>query len=459
MSLPESEWSMLIESIQSGRCLLVLGPAIAKDQGDPNAQPVAEILAKELQEELSGAPVPPDFQGALPLVGQLWLSYGKYLTDLQIRTRNAYTTRTAGWESAIHAELACMPFRLCLTTTPDHFMLDAFEGSGLQKRPHWAYYDYDEYPDQMENPEAPKTTKEVPAGQRNRPLVFGLMGDMEKSSSLIVAEGALLDALFQFQRGSGVLPASVASDLADRRNSFLFLGFDFERCYARLLVHALKRNRAQGSTPSLGVAEPRDFVVREEPVAADDYFKIVHSIEIRHTDWYTFAKELHQRYSELAPSKPESAGPLPGSPKVFLCHDTRDRDVVERLEGELHSRGVDTWRDVDQLRGGIDWDRHIRYVLSKKVDYVLVCESPNMLEPGEKYFRAEIQVAIQRQAKWGSSIFLIPGTIVSIPGCDRCGLDELDHLNRLDLTTPNGIEKLCDDILADWKERRGSTTS
>lgn len=450
----DKEWRALIQSIWNGRCILILGPNLVTDEGVPDARPVSEILAGELQEELSGDAVPPDFKGTLPLVGQAWLvPEDNYPADLQIRACDAYRTRTARRESKIHTELARLPFRICLTTTPDHLMIDALQTSGQGKEPHWAYYNHEDDPDPEADSEEARIPEDVPKGSPEKPLVYGLMGGMENPASVIVQEGALLDALFQFQRGSTALPGAVASELIDSRNTFLFIGFDFERCYARLLVHALKRNRIRGRTRSLGVAG-RDFVVREEPVAADQYFKIVHSIEIRHTNWYEFAKELGIRFEKDTNVPARGPRPPPGSPKVFLCHDSRDRERVEWIEILLNKDGIDTWRDVDDLRGGTDWDRRIKHVLDKQVDYVLVCESPNMKEEGEKYFRTEINVALSRQERFGDGMFLVPGTIAGKPGCDNCWLGILGDRNRLDLTSLDGIKRLCREIMVDWGERK-----
>jgi hypothetical protein len=457
--LSEDGWNDLVDLIERGRCIPVLGPKLVKDKGDPAAACISEILAEQLQNDLPEAAVPRDFRGALPLIGQLWVSYGNMPGELQSRVTRSYAERTGNCQSTIHQELARLPFHLCLTTTPDHFMADAFRSCGLGKDPVWVYYDHSK--SQKEKLGSSSNDTWVPAGTSQKPLVFGLMGGVEDKFSVIVEECDVLDSLFEFQRGSGRLPSSVTSELSAESHAFLFMGFDLERCYARLLVRALRRNRPR--IRSLGVmpypAEDNpDYVVREEPVGAEDYFKIVHSIEIQHTDWLAFATELRQRFEKKYRSGKASAKVPKGAPRVFLCHDSRDRVLVARFEAQLHQSGVDTWRDQNHLRGGDNWERRIPIILRKQADYVVVCLTPHMIEPGEKYFRLEIEYALERQVKWGDTKFLIPVLLQEIgDGQLQNGLEQLDTLNRRDLTKPDGFEGLLDDISEDWANRPSKT--
>ena len=54
-----------------------------------------------------------------------------------------------------------------------------------------------------------------------------------------------------------------------------------------------------------------------------------------------------------------------------------------------------------------------------------------------------------RNISEGVSVFIIPATLEP---CDR--LEELDHLNRAELTDDAGINCVARDILADWASRQ-----
>jgi small GTP-binding protein len=40
---------------------------------------------------------------------------------------------------------------------------------------------------------------------------------------------------------------------------------------------------------------------------------------------------------------------------VFICHDSRDRDAVVKIAGELGAHGITTWIDFENLRPGFPW--------------------------------------------------------------------------------------------------------
>ncbi len=470
MGLQSSDWRRLVQSILDGNCILVLGPSIVKDRGDPDNPSISELLVEELRKELGENVIPSDFQGSLPLVAQMWLDEREnYQLDLQIVAAKKFKTCTDSCSSKIHEELAELPFRLCITTTPDQFMVQAFSSSSQQKAPRWGYFRVGENADSL------------PKGSAKSPTVFSLVGDMKHNRSLLVTESDLLGSFTELVRGSGPLPATVSSELVSADNLFLFIGFDFSRCHSRLLAQVLQKNRQHGdhSLPSLGVAAPhnhtpetatlnqdkRDFVVEEDIGSSELYYKIVHSISIRHTDWYAFAKELRQRYEdedEDTTSKPRQVPQeSTNAPKVFLCHASEDREAVERLEAQLKDHEIGIWRDVSNLPPGAHWEQYIKRALKKEVDYVLVCETENMVgfQRGnqEKHFWQEIRIALDRMNRMPPGLmFVIPATLIQTPDCDRCGLEILNDLHRVDAYTPEAVSDLAERIKKDWSSRQVS---
>ena len=73
-----------------------------------------------------------------------------------------------------------------------------------------------------------------------------------------------------------------------------------------------------------------------------------------------------------------------------------------------------------------------------------------MVNRVEGYSYKEIHTALERQKFFrGSERFVIPATL---DPCD--GLEELDHLNRADLTEDVGVNRIAQEILADWESRQ-----
>ncbi|HSR33671.1 MAG TPA: toll/interleukin-1 receptor domain-containing protein [Anaerolineae bacterium] len=120
------------------------------------------------------------------------------------------------------------------------------------------------------------------------------------------------------------------------------------------------------------------------------------------------------------------------------------------VEKQLHALGINSWRDRQDLRGGDEWDRRIEHVIHKQVDYVLVLQTPQMLQRPESYLHKEIKVALERQERFDQGErFLIPSILQS---CE--GLERLSHLHSVDLTTSEGIRTLAAGIQQDWNSRQ-----
>jgi hypothetical protein len=231
--------------------------------------------------------------------------------------------------------------------------------------------------------------------------------------------------------------------------AFLFLGFGFHHWYSRLLLHLLKQHR--GHTRSIAL-ERETIYEKSDWTQTALFFDSSHAISFHGQSWQDFASILKDRLDQqaAAATKIEFIEVPETAPRVFLCHDSRDADEVAELEQKLRQRGIGTWLDKQQLRGGEQWNSGIKQVIGKVVDYVLVLETPNLLSKPEGYVFTEITAAIDRQkAKRPGFSFLIP---VIFKPCT--GLEYLDDLHRVDVTKQQGIDRLCDDILADWTEQK-----
>ena len=434
--LQERDWRRLIETIHRGNCVLVLGADVVSDPADANQAALTERLAKHLAQMLPETPCDPI---ELPLVAQLYLQQpDRDRYDLEIDVTDfykAYAGRTTGF----HRNMAALPFTLCVTTTPDRFLANAFDEVG--KVPTSACYDFS-------NPGRPA---QLIGGDEQHPIVYSLFGDLSQRSSLVLTETELLDFLVTVVRGGSGLPDFIAGQLAAPQTGFLFVGFGFQRWYSRILLHALQSEGRR--TRSLAM-EGEAFFAHPDRALTALFFEQACSIVFRRQDWGGFASELRRRYDQTYTTAAASAAPPPGSPKVFLCHDSRDRDAVAALETRLHALGIDTWRDKQDLRGGDDWDRQIKHVLRKQVDYVLVCESPQLVNKGEGYLHLEIKEALARQQRFPRGRrFVIPAMIEP---CEQ--LDDLEPFHTEDLTDEAGVVRLAETLLADWRECRAGET-
>ena len=432
--LQEREWRRLVETIHRGNCVLVLGPDVVFDPADADCRSLTSRLTEHLAKRL---PDPPRHSCELPLVAQLYLQQPKLdRYDLEIDVVDFYRPYS-GQTSEFHRLLSALPFSLCVTTTPDGFMTNALRDKE-DKRPQSAFYDFSD----------PGRPALLTAADADHPIVYGLFGDLSKPSSLVLSEIELLDFLITVVRGDSGLPDFIAAQLTAPQTAFLFIGFGFQRWYARILLHVLQTEGPR-STRSLAM-EGDAFFTHPEGELTALFFEQACSIAFRQQGWVDFAADLRRRFEQTFPLKQPPAELPEDAPKVFLRHDSRDSYRVAALGRRLHTLGVNTWRDRQDLRGGDGWDRRIRQVIHKQVDYVLVCETPNLIGKGESYLHLEIKESLDRQKQFPSDAkFLIPAMLEP---CEV--LTDLEHLHRADLTQDAGVQRLAESILEDWRLRQ-----
>lgn len=434
--LSEHDWRRLARTVQSKKCVLILGPGVAVDAGDASRTPLSVLLARSLAERVESTDliVSPD---DLAHVAQIFVHEpGQDRYDLEVTVEEFYK-RHQGHTTTLHQELAALPFTLCVTTTPDTFMATAFQEA--RKKPRSDYYHF------RKNRNARLQEPDV-----NNPLVFGLYGDATDPSSLVLSESDLLEFLVNVIAKTPPLPSLLTAKFGDPDVSFLFLGFGFHQWYVRILLHVL---RAHGHRArSLALEDPGFFSnPRQREMAV--FYEREHLIAFRPLSWEGFVSELKQHHDALVGTERGEpvVEPDPGAPLVFLCHVHEDKERVTELARSLQEHGIRVWLDKSDLRGGDEWDRKIQSIL-RRVDYVIVVQSPSMHGRAESYVYKEVRIALERQQHFATGYRFIVPTILD----DAAGLDVLGALQFVDLSEENGIDRLVDTVMQDWRRRNSA---
>lgn len=226
---------MILEAINRGRCILLVGSDVVFDDKEHSSVSLTRRLAQKLTKSLPNrASAMPD---DLAHVAQLRKN-AKGRFDLEFEVEEFYASQQ-GPTFEFHRYLAGLPFTLCLTTTPDDFMTQAFCEIG--KRPIKKFYHFRKHRE---------TNLSVPT--REHPIVYSLFGHLSELDSLVLTETDLLDYLVNVVKGTPSLPPFIAGQLADRQTSFLFLGFGFQQWYLRVFLHALREVSVDWN-PSLAI--------------------------------------------------------------------------------------------------------------------------------------------------------------------------------------------------------------
>ena len=219
----------LVERIKGGGCVLLIGPGVAVDTSQPDRPTMTSLLARRLAADpsLQGR-CPPEMESNLRYVAELHYESNRNLEDLAIITADFYQG-LKNTTTPFHRHLAELPFRLCIDTSPDDFMLEAFLATG-RKKPASAHYNF-------------RTVARNPflkAPSEAEPLVYYLYGHSRDLYSLVLRESDLIEFLIAIVRGDPPLPDYIKGRLGDPETTFLFVGFGFQNWYLRVLLHVLK---------------------------------------------------------------------------------------------------------------------------------------------------------------------------------------------------------------------------
>jgi len=440
----ERELRGLVERINRGDCVLVLGPRVAVRPGDPERRPLDSLLAEELIESIGVTSAESTASSAsLHRAADLYYRTRQDRVELDVAVQDFYE-REASATTDFHRDLAKLPFRLCICASPDSLMFNAFAATE-GKTPQKGYYSF-----------RPFNTPRLSRPTAERPVVYHLFGHHEEAKSLVLTEGDLIDFLVAVVRGAPAVPDQVRSMLADPAASFLFIGFGFHNWYLRVLLQVM--NVYGHQSKAIAFEDPH-FFNHPERQQVVGFFSGDRLIEFRPLQWESFARQLADAW-EAGGRKNAQTGPVPeavrsfdNAPLAFISYASENRDRVEQLMANLQARGINVWQDRQNLRAGDDWNQKLIRVIQKMVDYVIVLQTEEMLARTEGVFHREIQEAQVRQSGMaefeGEKLrFLIPVR------CGSCGiLSELENRHVIDIDVPGGEDALADSILEDWQKR------
>ena len=122
--------------------------------------------------------------------------------------------------------------------------------------------------------------------------------------------------------------------------------------------------------------------------------------------------------------------------RIFLCHTSKDKPIIQKLYRFLRKNGIDAWLDEEKLLAGQDWQVEIPKAL-KASDAILVCLSNNSITK-EGYVQKEIKYALDiADEKPEGTIFIIPVLL------EKCAVPErIARWHWVDIFNERGGEKL-----------------
>lgn len=451
----EKDWRTLLYTLQQGNCILVLGPEIPCPPLDdtpavgPDGQPVPFVqaaptlpvtLAQSLFAEATFTQSlnPND----LAQVAELYtLRFGR--NDLESEVVSFYRQAPA---SEAYADLAKVPFNLVISLAHDTSIVDALRREG--RSPVVEVFDF------RGDQKNIVGLGQGDVGTARSPLVYYLYGHVDVPRSMVISESDTLDFLSAVMAKTPDLPGDLRSHLRDPNKSFLLLGFGLSRWYLRILLHLLKVNKKESRSFAFEHIDHAELPFVQQTIL---FMRKGLKVESHNVDVIPFCRELRER-TEKAGLRPVQVDEAPApnrpveGPKIFISYASEDEEHARRIYEALKADGFDPWYDREGIRGGGRWDEEIPDALDR-ADYVVVVQSRAMGEKTFSYVNKEIDLALKRQQLARRGIrFIVPVQIDDSPP-----LDDLRHLQSLDLRSSEGIRELASVIRRDQQRRKRRT--
>ena len=430
-----AHWDTLLYGIEKGECILFLGPELPAETPDGQRQVPAQLLAHRLvraldDEGLAGLdPRPRDLA---------WIAQRYVAQEDQLSLERELEQWHHEWlkpSSALHDDLAALPFRQFITGGLDPLMETALRRAG--KSPAVERYHY-----------RGRNKELLPEPTVAAPVLFHLYGRANEAGSVVLTELQLLDFLAHLIARDPPLPNDLNETLTNGR-LFLFLGFGLRQWYLRILFHVLKVLRPD----SRGFAiEALEESATGEGGKADqavlfyrDNFK---KMDLLRTDPVDFVRELRRRYVDsggparvatfTVDDRPAGVSVSSGGARVFICHASEDKDQASQVHEALQRAGLEPWLDKDALRGGDRWDNLIESTI-ETVDYFVVLNSRALAAKSREaaYVNKEI-----RRALAADELRLVGHFIVPVMIDDTPLLEPLHGFQAVDLRSPDGLRDL-----------------
>ena len=449
----EKHWDQLIYSIRHDKCILMLGPYASLEINDETGElsSSSELLTNELAAE-----VPDCIENwgiDVNSLQQVAQCYQKKEGRIGLLTKiSGFYEKRKNWTSPIHEDLSHLPFSLSITSSPDNMLFNAIK-EHPDKSPKVASYNY-----------KGKAVKIDCLGSPAEPFIFHLYGRFDDDNSLVITENDLLEYLINVASKKPGIPEIILSELQDREKCLMFVGFGFKHWYLKVLLHILK----------IGTRDRKAFALEEiRPNSAEAgavkqtimFFKrrgceicisnlepknFTSTLKIKYTERYSQDRK-GQIQKEIESSSEKK-------PTVFISYVRENSKTVKLLTDFLMKNGIDTWLDINNLRGGNNWSEQITEII-KQVDNFIVMHSQQLNQQDESYVFTEIEVALDRKKRLNPKrSFIIP---VKLDTAEL--LPSLQPFHALDLildekknisTSAAGAEKLIESIQKDFQLRQ-----
>ena len=394
---PDSFWDELLAFVEAKSVIPIIGPELAIVEYDGRREPYQRVLARQLALRLKLTNLPE------PLA----------LTDVV----SAYLARPGAKRQGIYRELGDIASKLQIAI-PEPFIqlahirdLNLFTSFCTDNLLALALNQvrFGGRAETHERAFTPNEASDLPSGERDAPLVYGLFGRMSVLPKYVVAEEDMIEWITALQ-----IPEKRPEQLFDEfgNNHLLFLGCNFPDWLMRFILRTAKNSKLSSER---GFSE---YFVDETANAGAPLVTFLSSFsretQVLAEDPVAFVAEFSRRWqarqgsvASHAPEPSKMADTMPPG-SLFISYASEDRPAALRLATDLQAAGLPVWLDRQQLDWGTDYTARIRTAIDQCGLFLPVLSQTAEQRTG--FYRKEWAWAAERNLEFtGSSIsFLFP---------------------------------------------------
>ena len=366
MSLKRRQWNNLLEALENGSCIVLLGPMVSTVAN--GGLPLAAQFAKELSETLEDEEVTFDkaHEHNLTYIMQRFMTIdGVTSSDPGYEAKKFYE-KHEGQINSVQKLVAELPVSLVINTSPDDGIVQALKQSGKYKTVHaWYNYRQEEYPD-----------VEIP--NSDAPLVYNLFGHYKDPQSLVLTESDQVEFVSNVVKDQPPLPPKLLRQF-DSFKTYLFLGFDWEQWNLRLILQSLNLEKESNI-----LAHSRHDISLQEKTK--DFYQSSFRFSFVTENIADFVKELHDRYNA-------HAGEEVVQKKLVIVSDSKDESFRDELHKNLKLLPLKSWH-----KGLIGAGEDIAKTFQQQMDsaeIILLLISSDFLA-SDAIYNNEWRIALQR---------------------------------------------------------------
>ncbi len=216
-SISCSDWEDILFSIGKKQCVVVIGPGVPKDRDGVTLQ---DSLCNLISEELK-IPIPETADKQF-LLGDSMIKDKSKRTKLMRLASKVYQNPEP---NETYNLISQVPVKLFINLSPDDILSKAFKKNEFDHQ--FSYYNY-----KIPSQDTLNINNDVP-------IIYNISGCYNSDSETVCLHHKdLFEYLSKILGYSGPISPEVAS-LTSCAERFIFLGFDFESWYLRIIMHLL----------------------------------------------------------------------------------------------------------------------------------------------------------------------------------------------------------------------------